>query len=217
MAAVWLRSLGLFGATLIGAMAFASPVRAVDAPVPTPGIEVDDESGRCTAGFAAEGDDGGYYLMTSGHCDAHDGSVWTYGAELPLGTITLSEKEAEKKDAAIIRLEPSAGVPSGDVGGRYAVRDVLSRSQIRMGMPFCKIGAVTGETCGTITKMAGDVVEASVYSLNGDSGSPGFVKNADGTVSAVGILMSSPDGNDYTTYFTLVHPLLGRWGLRILP
>jgi hypothetical protein len=36
-------------------------------------------------------------------------------------------------------------------------------------------------------------------------------------VSAVGILMSSPDGDDYTTYFTLVQPLLAEWGLRILP
>jgi hypothetical protein len=41
-----------------------------------------------------------------------------------------------------------------------------------------------------------DVVETSVYSLNGDSGSPGFVKNPDGTVSAVGLLMSSPDGDE---------------------
>jgi len=61
------------------------------------------------------------------------------------------------------------------------------------------------------------VVEASVYSLDGDSGSPGFVTNPDGTVSAVGILMSSPDGDDNTTYFTLVDPLLSKWGLRILP
>jgi len=61
------------------------------------------------------------------------------------------------------------------------------------------------------------VVEASVYSLKGDSGGAGFVKNADGSVSAVGILMSSPEGDDHTTYFTLVYPLLGRWSLRILP
>ena len=61
------------------------------------------------------------------------------------------------------------------------------------------------------------MIEASVYSLDGDSGSPGFVKNADGTVSAVGILMSSPDGDDYTTYCTLVYPVLAKWGLHIVP
>jgi hypothetical protein len=61
------------------------------------------------------------------------------------------------------------------------------------------------------------VAEASVFSLNGDSGSPGYVENNDGTVSAVGILMSSPDGDDNTTYFTLVQPLLGKWGISILP
>ncbi len=215
MAIPWLRGLALFGATVMVATAPANA--ALAAPPPTPGIEVDDENGRCTAGFAAQGNDGSYYLMTSGHCDAHDGSEWTYGDEVPLGKISASENEGDKRDAAIIRLDPSVGAPVGDVGGRYPVRDVLSRPQIQVGIPFCKVGAVTGETCGAIKGIEGDVVEASVYSLNGDSGSPGFVKNADGTVSAVGLLMSSPDNDDYTTYFALVDPLLGRWGLRILP
>lgn len=110
------------------------------------------------------------------------------------------------------------GVPNGDVGGKYPVRDVLSLAQLTTGMPFCKIGAVTGETCGVIKGTEGDyVVETSVYSLPGDSGSPGFVKNPDGTASAVGILTSSPEGDDHTTYFVLVQPLLGKWGLRVLP
>ncbi|WP_413641628.1 S1 family peptidase [Mycobacterium sp. RTGN5] len=204
------------GAALIAAVGLASPAMA--APPPSPGIEVDDESGRCTAGFAAQGNDGSYYLLTSGHCDAHDGSDWTYGSDdTLLGTISASEVNGDKRDAAIIRLDPGAGAPNGDVAGRYQVRDVLGASQLSVGMPFCKVGAVTGETCGEIKGIEGDVVEANVYSLEGDSGSPGFVKNPDGTVSAVGILMSSPDGDDYTTYFTLVQPLLGQWGLRILP
>ncbi|MCV7345543.1 S1 family peptidase [Mycolicibacterium rhodesiae] len=206
----------LASVTLSAAVGLASP--AIAAPPPTPGIEVDDESGRCTAGFAAQDNDGNYYLLTSGHCDAHDGSAWTYGEDdAPLGTISASEVNGDKRDAAIIRLDPGVGAPNGDVGGRYSVRDVLGASQIRAGMPFCKVGAVTGETCGEVKGVEGDVVEASVYSLEGDSGSPGFVKNPDGTVSAVGILMSSPDGDDYTTYFTLVQPLLAQWGLRILP
>ncbi|SOX55380.1 trypsin, partial [Mycobacterium ahvazicum] len=200
---------------LIGATALAAMARA--AAPPMPGVEVDDESGRCTAGFATQGSDNSYYLLTSGHCDAHDGSIWTYEQDVPLGRITASENDGDNKDAAIIRLDPSVGVPVGDVGGKYPVRDVLSPSQIQVGTPFCKLGAVTGETCGTVKSVDDGVVEASVYSLKGDSGSPGFVKNADGSVSAVGILMSSPEGDDHTTYFTLVYPLLGRWGLRILP
>ncbi|OBG00077.1 trypsin [Mycobacterium sp. 852014-52450_SCH5900713] len=215
MALQWLRGLGLVGAVLVAATALANPARA-DAGV-TPGIKVEDENSSCTSGFAAQGNDGSYYLMTSGHCDAHDGSQWTYGNDVPLGKITASEKEGDTRDAAIILLRPSVGAPLGDVGGRYAVRDVLSANKIREGMPFCKLGAVTGETCGSVTHVDGDVVEASVFSLNGDSGSPGFVKNPDGTVSAVGLLMSSPDGDDNTTYFTLIDPLLGRWGLRVLP
>ncbi len=214
MAIAWLRRLGLFVAMMMAAMVCADTA-AAEAP-PTPGVQVDDETSRCTAGFAAQGNDGGYYLLTSGHCDMHDGSVWTYGESTPLGTITASEKEGDKRDAAIIRLVPAVGVPSGGVGDR-PVRDVLSRNEIKMGAPFCKLGAVTGETCGTITGIDGDVVEASVFSLNGDSGSPGYVQNDDGTVSAVGLLMSSPDGDDNITYFTLVQPLLGKWGIRVLP
>jgi hypothetical protein len=84
-------------------------------------------------------------------------------------------------------------------------------------MPFCKLGAITGETCGVIKSIDDGVVEASVFSLSGDSGSPGFVKNSDGSVSAVGILMGSPTDDDNTSYFALVHPLVGKWGLRILP
>ena len=218
MAIPWLRGLGLVGAMVMAATALASTALAdQDSAPPMPGVQVADESSMCTAAFAAQGNDGNYYLMTSGHCDAHDGSVWTYGDDVPLGKITASENEGDKKDAAIIRLDPSVGVPVGDVGGKYPVRDVLSLSQIEVGMPFCKLGAITGETCGAIKGIDGDVIEASVYSLSGDSGSPGFVKNADGTVSAVGILMSSPAGDDYTTYFVPVHPLLGKWGLRILP
>lgn len=211
----WLRGLGLVGAVVSVGMVLANPVWAN--PGVEPGIKVEDENSTCTAGFAAQGDDGSYYLMTSGHCDAHDGSAWTYGDNVPLGRITASEHEGDTRDAAIIRLDPSVGAPMGHVGGTYLVRDVLSANQIQVGMPFCKIGAVTGETCGAVKGVEGDVVEASVYSLNGDSGSPGFVKNPDGTVSAVGLLMSSPDGDDYTTYFALVNPLLGRWGLRVLP
>lgn len=181
-----------------------------------PGMQVEDETKICTAGFAAQGRDGGYYLLTSGHCDDHDGSPWTDSDDVPLGHITLSEEEGWEKDAAIIRLDPGVGRPTGAVGGKYQVRDVLRADQIEAGTPFCKIGAITGETCGVVTDLDGELVEASVYSLHGDSGSPGFVKNPDGTVSAVGILMASPDGDDHTTYFTLVEPLLEKWGLNII-
>ena len=210
--------LGLVAVTLLAATALMNTALAEPGspPRPMPGMQVADENGVCTAGFAAQSDDGNYYLLTSGHCDAHDGSAWTYGQDVPLGKITVSEYEGDQKDAAIIRLDPGVGAPTGDVGG-YLVRDVLSLGQLHIGMAFCKLGAVTGETCGVLKGIEGDVVEASVYSRDGDSGSAGFVKNADGTVSAVGILMSSPEGDDHTSYFALVHPLLGKWGLRILP
>lgn len=186
-------------------------------PPPMPGIEVDDDDGSCTAGFAAQGADGGYYLLTSGHCDEHDGAQWTYGSGSPLGRVAASEVEGDQLDAAIIRLDPGVGPPAGALGGRYPVSGALDATQLRPGMTMCKIGAVTGETCGVITDVDGNLVEASVFSLAGDSGSPGFVVNPDGTAGAVGLLAGSPEGDDYTTYFILVAPALSKWGLRLLP
>jgi hypothetical protein len=210
----WMLGLALVWATAMGSGFFATVARADEAVMP--GIPVADKNMKCTAGFAAVGDDGSYYLMTSGHCDRHDGSPWTYGDNVPLGKISASELEGEKRDAAIILLNPSVGEPLGHIGGQYWVRDVLSLSEVEVGMPFCKIGAVTGETCGEVQSTVGGVVKTSVFSLTGDSGSPGFVKNPDGTVSAVGLLTSSPDGDDNTTYFMPVDPLLDKWRLRIL-
>jgi hypothetical protein len=78
-----LRGLGLVGATVMAGTVFSNTALAEEAV--TPGIRVEDENSRCTAGFAAQGNDDSYYLMTSGHFDAHDGSVWTYGENVPLG------------------------------------------------------------------------------------------------------------------------------------
>lgn len=218
--------LGLVGPVVVGPLMVialvCAPARA-DGPV-LAGIKIEDESSSCTSAFAAHGNDGQYYLMTSGHCDAHDGSTWTYGPDnAPLGKVSTQEYEVndetgtQRKDAALIRLDPSVGVPSGDIEGKYPVHNTLSFSQIKAGTPICKVGAVTGETCGTITATEGDyVVQTSVYSLPGDSGSPGFVKNPDGSATAVGILTSSDEGDDHTTYFILVQPLLAKWGLQIL-
>ncbi|AWV48547.1 hypothetical protein JK2ML_2242 [Mycobacterium leprae Kyoto-2] len=210
----WLRGLGLASAAVIAPKVFASMVLAEYAP--SPGLRLCDESSICTAACVARGNDGSSYLLTIGHCDAYDGSVWPYGPDVPLGKRTVSENEGDRKDAAIILLDLSQGYSSGDVYSQL-LRNVLSENEIQLGMLFCKVGAITGETCGTIKSMDGDVVEASVYSLSAGSGSPGFVKNVDGIVSAVGILMSSPEGDDHTTYFVPMPPLLEKRGLQSFP
>ena len=50
--------------------------------------------------------------MTSGHCDAHDGTEWTYGDDSPLGRISLSEQEGAN---------PVFGVAFDPRGKRLAV------------------------------------------------------------------------------------------------
>ncbi|MCV7409883.1 trypsin [Mycobacterium florentinum] len=212
MPARWCRGVGLAGAMLMCAAGVAGTAAA--APPPAPGILVSDGITKCSTGFAAQGGDGGYYLFTSGHCD--HGAPFTYDENVPLGHITASEMLGDLKDAAIIRLDPDIGAPPGGVGGQR-VRGVLSASQIKSGMPFCKFGAMTGETCGSVKSIDGEVIEANVFAQPGDSGGPGYVKNADGTVTAVGLVMStSLAGDPNTTYFVLVQPLLGRWGVHIV-
>jgi phage baseplate assembly protein gpV len=204
-------------------LVFASmPPAHADSP-PTPGIKINDETSFCTSAFTVQGNDGNYYLMTSAHCDTHDGSVWTYGDnQAPLGKIAKGEYEenpdtgTQTKDAALIKLEPGVGVPSDDIAGKYPVRDALTLARLKVGTQMCKVGAVTGETCGPITNIEGNyVVEANLRCTGGDSGSPGFVTNPDGTASAVGILTSSSD-DENTTYFIIVAPLLAKWDLRLL-
>ena len=204
---------GLLALAMTAGAALAGPTAQAN---PAAGMELNDDTGSCTAGFAARGGDGRYYLLTSGHCNAGDGSQWADAGDAPLGRIVASENNGDDRDGAMILLEPAAGIPSGGVDHRYHIRDVLSGDQLLIGMPFCKVGARTGETCGTITDVDGNVVVTNLLSLEGDSGSPGFVMNPDGTVSAVGILMGGPDGDDYTTHFVLVDPLLRQWGLQIL-
>lgn len=194
-------------ATLFAGTALATPM---------PGMEVSDENSSCTAGFAAQRGNGQYYLLTSGHCDGQDFSPWTDAAGNPIGRIMASEDNGDDRDAAMIELNSAAGVPIGDVDGRYRIRDVLTADQMHVGMPFCKVGARTGETCGTVTGITGNVVTTNLFSLEGDSGSPGFVMNPDGTVSAVGILQGGPGGDDNTTDFVMIDPLLRQWGLRLL-
>ncbi|MGV0627470.1 S1 family peptidase [Mycolicibacter minnesotensis] len=200
------------GALVAAALTFAGVASAG----PMPGIELLDDSSSCTAGFVTQGQDGGYYLLTSGHCDSHDGSQWTDIFETPLGTISASENNGHDRDAAIIRLDPAAGRPNGSIAGRYPVANVLTAEQIHVGMTICKVGAQTDETCGPVTAVHGNIVETRVLSTLGDSGSPGFVVNPDGTAGAVGILMGGPEEDESTTEFVLVDPILRQWGLRVV-
>ncbi|OBI04014.1 trypsin [Mycolicibacter heraklionensis] len=201
----------------VGAVAVAGLALAgIASAAPMPGIEVLDDNSSCTAGFVTQNDEGDYYLLTSGHCDSHDGGEWTDAFETPLGRITASENNGEDRDAAIIRLDPAAGRPNPKVGGRYSVADVLSADQIHVGMTVCKIGAQTGETCGEVAAIIGNLVETDVYSSIGDSGSPGYVVNPDGTVSAVGLLMGGPVDDEYSTDFVLLNPFLRQWGLHVV-
>ena len=107
------------------------PPAHADSP-PTPGIKINDETSFCTSAFTAQGNDGNYYLMTSAHCDAHDGSVWMYGDnQAPLGKIAKGEYEenpdtgTQTKDADVLRAKRRRSSPktrSGNGSDTSAVK-----------------------------------------------------------------------------------------------
>lgn len=128
MTSVWLRRQAWFGAAMIAATVFASPALA-GAPL-TPGSKIADETSWCTAAYVAQGDDSSYYLMTSGHCDAHDGSVWTYGEDsAPLGKISAQEYE-ENGETGTQRETPQ----SSALTPAWVCPMAMSEASIRFGM-----------------------------------------------------------------------------------
>lgn len=208
-----LRTAGSVVAALLAATLSAAPARASATAVP--GMLIKNQDWACTAGFAARDADRNYYLFTSGHCDHPVGAQWTDSQGAALGHITVSEDEGDQKDAALILLDREVGTPVTAVGGA-PLRDVLVPSALHAGLPICKLGAITGETCGTITSVEDRLVITSVPAQPGDSGSAGYVKNSDGTVSAVGVLSGTLGDDVNTTVFFLVQPLLHKWGLSLI-
>ena len=105
-----------------------------------------------------------------------DGAEWTDAQGNPLGRITASVDDGDQMDASIIRLDPGSPAPYTAVGG-YQIRDVLAPVNSRRGCRSARSAPSRSETCRVINSVDGNVVETSVFSLEGDSGSPGFVKN----------------------------------------
>lgn len=196
----------------------------------------EDNGSACTLGLIA-GDPASHrlYGITSGHCDhsdtidrtviftdanspniarplgtyiasrARDGSTTTGGGEdLPLYT-----------DAGVIAMQDGVPIASFKIAGVYPVRGVVEdRKDLPYGTEVCKYGMRTGETCGPITVASKYTVTAELRVIHGDSGSPLYRKNSDGTVDVIG-LASNGDEETGTTQFFWVAPVLKALKLQV--
>lgn len=123
-------------------------------------------------------------------------------------------------DYSVISIEDSAD-PSALIGERYEVVSLAGPGDLHEGMTVCKLGFRTKETCGPVLAWNGSTVRARVYSLQGDSGSPLYIKLGGNKVAALGLLSSSPADeedrtNDFITDFSLLEPVLKATNLELV-
>jgi len=192
------------------------------------------EYDACTLGLIA-GDPATHrlYGITAGHCDSsatmsrtvlytdanspdiarpmgtyiasrnHDGSTRTGDRDaLPLYT-----------DAGVIAIQAGTPIASFKIAGVYSVRGVVEDyHDLPADTEVCKFGMKTGETCGPVVAASTYTVTAKLHDDHGDSGSPLYIRNNDGTVNLIGI--ASASNSDLSRFF-YVAPVLKALHLQV--
>lgn len=195
----------------------------------------------CTAAFIVERNDThARGVLTAGHCLMMGAlNVMAKGPATQLGDgdnflgLSVSQDSATKdeweRDGAMVAL-PSEASYSARVGGMWEVGDTITERELLANpmMRVCKLGAVTGLTCGEIVKVTDEFVtvanmradEDNRISYRGDSGAPMFVFDGD-TVRPVAVVSHGLNrGGSLDPRFVtgqLIDPLLREWGLSLVP
>ncbi len=227
-----MRAIKAAAAAAAGAMfALATATTAAAAPPlpPTPAIapgiglatynSTQTDGGTCSAGFLVHTDTGRPGFLTAGHCD-HGGPV-AYndagGKYAVIGTFTDDSVNqgnvGEASDIALVGLNASAPTDTRIIGIR-PVTGVANPVRPEVGQTLCKFGVATGLQCGAITEVTSTKVAFTAKASEGDSGGPVYYRSADGTATAVGIMIR---GNDAGTgaVAELVEPWLDKWHLTL--
>lgn len=222
----WLRVSAVAGALLFATPTFAAadptapPARPVPALAPGVGLGIYDAAGNpvnaCTAGFLAHGAAGQPVMISAGHCN-RGGEVdikWTNtGAYEKIGAfsdIVHEGSSGEGSDIGLIRLDQGAIPYDLRVIGIRPVTGVTS--DVKKGDQLCHFGDVTGLQCGPVTEVTKSKVTFAAKAAVGDSGGPVYVRNADGSATAVGIAIR---GGEEATEAELVKPWLEKWQLTL--
>lgn len=216
-------------ALLSAAPAYADPDDVV-APVPpseavTPGAGVGlyDANGKgasaCTLGYLATDKTGHRYVLTAGHCDKGGSVVMPYQAPDTFRRVGLFAHTVDDMygDIAAIALADTAPPQDARVLSRRSVTGVIDAVTDRD--TLCFYGMRTGghPHCGRVTSPAAAADHSyratfAAVSVHGDSGSPVYRIEPNGTATAVAILDS---GTDTSTTATLIKPFLDKWGLSL--
>lgn len=207
----------LFSAVMTAPIGVASSSDGVLSPGTTVSMWGSTSRVVCTAGFLARNRRGTEVLLEAGHCD-HGGeltmSAGRAGGQVPVGGFVVSEPGGDNTDAAdigVVRLEKNVPVQPS-IAGTIPVRGSLS--YLAPGQTLCKVGAVTGRSCGPVVESSASKVRFSAAVAPGDSGGPVYAMRSDGSAVAVGITISHAlDDGDVIA--ELIDPWLQRWDLTV--
>lgn len=168
--------------------------------------------GICTSAFVVNGA-AGKYGLTAGHCGPNGGWVSLGGNNL--GRVENNSYYSSMNnvaDAAVFHL--GANPSNASVFRGTGPRPVVGQAAPIQNLAVCVRGSISAnETCGTITDLnltvsfVGGHTVSGLFSTNwgsggtvgGDSGSPVYAVNPDGTAIALGILNAGTEHDDVNT------------------
>lgn len=174
----------------------AGPAGAAPGVLVYPGMEIRQDTNRCTLGFVDVATRTAY---TAGHCRGSgavtdkDGNVFghqtNFRDDTPNGAVVATDHMIS--DWETIALAPDVQVNDILPGGRTLAFDPAVVP--RQGQPVCHFGVVTGESCGTVESVNNGwfTMANGLVSQKGDSGGPVYMLADDGRAVIVGLFNST--------------------------
>lgn len=120
-------------------------------------------------------------------------------------------------DMAIFKLEPGV-TTSGVIDENTPVGNAQPLGDVHKGDAVCKYGRSTQKTCGKVTKIdyQRGSVEASVFAIGGDSGSPIYSVDDNGVAHVIASLSGGYVGNDDLNFGDEVSGDFAQWGVEVV-
>lgn len=120
-------------------------------------------------------------------------------------------------DLAIFKLAPGV-TTSGVIEDGTPIGNSRSLSDVQKGDDVCKYGRSTQKTCGKVTKIDHQrgKVEASVFAISGDSGSPIYSVDDNGKAHIIASLSGGYVGNDDLNFGDEVSEDFAQWGVEVV-
>lgn len=185
----------LCGGLVVAALAAVAlaPSALADGPLVFPGMEIIQGTQSCTLGFV---DPDARFGLTAGHCAMDtDGPVYDSAGNV-IGVLVIAGsnlRDGDRIDGTKYVIDYEAIKFRNDV----AINDILpngirlergSGIQPHTGLPVCRNGVTTGESCGTVTTVNNGWFEIDgLPADHGDSGSPVYSITSPGHGAIVGI------------------------------